>query len=81
MTATPTTRITVTFNYKVGTATSYQNVEFFPHACFLLFNGNNSNVVINPEDIDTISIDNEQYSIARVDDESGVPKVWLNTQR
>jgi len=77
MTATPSTRTTVTLHYKEGASTSFQNVEFFPKACFLLLNINNSNILVNQKDIDTVSIHNEEYSIAKVDDEGGIPKVWL----
>ncbi len=77
MTATPTRKIRVIVNFKNGSSTTYENVEFFPSALFLLFNGGNAGAEVVPDSIQSLSIENKQYFLKDSEVENGVLKIWI----
>lgn len=78
--ATPATSVSVTFRLKNETLLLYKNVTFFPKAQLLLFNGDNSSIDIDKENIEFISILEQRYIIKRIEPtDNGVPQIWLET--
>lgn len=77
---TPESNVSVTFQLKNGTSLLYNNVKFFPQAGHLLFNVDNSSVIINENDIELISILGKSYVIRRVEStDKGCLQIWLKS--
>lgn len=79
--ATPSNKVDVNLIKKDGSEEKIFNVEFFPKARVLLFNGANSNITINQSGIDGVSIQGESYSMASVEvTESGFTLVRVQAK-
>lgn len=82
MAATPTKKVNVTLNKHDGSIVNISKVEYFNRAEVLLFNGKNSNTIINQSEIDSVSIDEKLYFITSVDvNENGVTIVRVHANQ